>query len=213
MYNYFVNISESSVIHIGSGTEMGQCFHEEADTRVVHHAFHAIENDSRLVRARTVDIDVVVILSGMFARMKTLEKDVNILVDMGVGRNFVQLSIEHIFNELGEAVCSALPIFHAFTGCDQVSAFYGKGKKTALSTWQSCDAANQAFLTIAKNPFPTISTDSDLLKSLEKLTIQMYKSHSPSKNQARMELLLDYYHEYLIPKYNAGHARCFLQCS
>ena len=30
----------------------------------------------------------------------------------------------------------ALPAFHALTGCDTTSTFFGKGKKTAWSVWQ-----------------------------------------------------------------------------
>lgn len=30
-----------------------------------------------------------------------------------------------------------LPAFHALTGCDTTSSFFGKGKKTAWAVWQS----------------------------------------------------------------------------
>ena len=35
--------------------------------------------------------------------------------------------------------------FHAFTGCDVVSAFRGKGKKSARQTWDVCDDASGFF--------------------------------------------------------------------
>ncbi|KAG5895991.1 hypothetical protein JTB14_005097 [Gonioctena quinquepunctata] len=37
-----------------------------------------------------------------------------------------------MFANIGEDVCLALPGLHAFTGCDTVSAFAGKGKAAAL---------------------------------------------------------------------------------
>ena len=33
-------------------------------------------------------------------------------------------------------ICATLPVFHALTGCDAVSSFGGRGKKTAWSTWK-----------------------------------------------------------------------------
>lgn len=34
-------------------------------------------------------------------------------------------------------MAKALPAFHALTGCDTTSAFFGKGKKSAWSIWQN----------------------------------------------------------------------------
>ena len=33
-------------------------------------------------------------------------------------------------------VCAILPMFHAFTGCDTVSAFHGRGNKMVWNTWK-----------------------------------------------------------------------------
>ena len=33
-------------------------------------------------------------------------------------------------------ICVTVPMFHAFTGCDTVSAFCGRGKKTAWNIWK-----------------------------------------------------------------------------
>ena len=37
---------------------------------------------------------------------------------------------------LGPDKCRGLPAFHAFTGCDTVSSFGGRSKKTAWETWK-----------------------------------------------------------------------------
>ncbi len=42
-------------------------------------------------------------------------------------------------------VSFALPMFHALTGCDTVSSFCGRGKKTAWNTWKVFPEATQAF--------------------------------------------------------------------
>ena len=46
---------------------------------------------------------------------------------------------------LGPGSCDALPLFHALTGCDTVSAFAGRGKKTAWQTWKAFPEVTDAF--------------------------------------------------------------------
>ena len=45
---------------------MPNCNHEEADTRIVVHIAHALEQGEKTIYVRTVDTDVVVILAGAF---------------------------------------------------------------------------------------------------------------------------------------------------
>lgn len=40
---------------------------------------------------------------------------------------------------------AALPVFHAFTGCDTVSRFEGRGKKTAWKVWEVFPDVTEAF--------------------------------------------------------------------
>ncbi|XP_046856604.1 uncharacterized protein LOC124449684 [Xenia sp. Carnegie-2017] len=49
----------------------------------------------------------------------------------GTGNNFRLISIQTIVEESDENLSQSLLGFHAFTGCDTTSSFYGKGKKTA----------------------------------------------------------------------------------
>ena len=42
-------------------------------------------------------------------------------------------------------ICAALPVFHALTGCDTVSIFSGRGKKTAWNTWEVFPEVTEAF--------------------------------------------------------------------
>jgi uncharacterized ParB-like nuclease family protein len=51
-----------------------------------------------------------------------------------LGKDLRWIPIHDIVRSLGPR-SKALPFFHAFTGCDTVSAFVGKGKKTAWQAW------------------------------------------------------------------------------
>jgi len=42
-------------------------------------------------------------------------------------------------------ICTSLPVFHAFTGCDTVSVFEVRGKKTAWKGWQVFPDVTDAF--------------------------------------------------------------------
>ena len=46
-------------------------------------------------------------------------------------------------------------MFHAFTGCDTVSSFDGRGKKTAWDTWMTFDDAEEGW----KQARPSLHTD------------------------------------------------------
>jgi hypothetical protein len=67
--------------------------------------------------------------------------------------------------------------FHAFTGCDVVSAFRGKAKKSEWQTWGVCPEASAVFTKLSQYP-PTVE-DSDI-KVLEKCVVTMYDRSSPT---------------------------------
>ena len=48
--------------------------------------------------------------------------------------------------------CLALPMFHAFTGCDTVSSFSGREKKTAWETWNVFPEATDKFIALMEQP-------------------------------------------------------------
>ncbi len=62
-----------------------------------------------------------------------------------------------------------------FTGCDVVSAFRNKGKKTAWQTWDIFPEATSVFSKLSKYP-PTIE-DADM-KILERFVVLMYDRSS-----------------------------------
>ena len=80
----------------------------------------------------TVDSDVVVLAVYMFAKLTP--SLTALWVAFGTGKNYRLIPDHRISTAIGHMKCLAIPIFHAFTGCDTVSSFSGRGKKTAWET-------------------------------------------------------------------------------
>jgi len=123
--------SQEHVISHGSDYVMGQCNHEEADTRIVVHIRHALERGAESVLVRTVDTDVVVILVGKFHDLLAYNQRAKLWVAFGMEHHFSLMYVNKICSTLGESKSRAIPVFHTFTGCDCTSQFCGIGKKTA----------------------------------------------------------------------------------
>ena len=119
-------ISGASVAFTGEKIgHMSVCNLEVADTKIAVHIMDAFEQGMEIVKVRTVDTDVVTILVGAFFKLAMIQPQVDIWVAFGMGKSFHFYSINAICASLGEAKSRALPVFHALTGCDTVSAFMG----------------------------------------------------------------------------------------
>ena len=77
-------------------------------------------------------------------------------------------------------------MFHVFTGCDTVSSFGGRGKKTAWDTWRIFDDVTKAFCALAATP----DAIDDWMEPLERFVVLLYDrtSSQESVNQARKQL-------------------------
>ena len=178
------------VVKKGSGPPMANCDHEEADSRIMVHVHHALEQGRNIIQIRTVDSDVVVILIGHFHELVTQYPEADIWVAFNTGKNFCYYHINTICAHLGALKSQALPVFHSFSGCDTTSAFKGKGKISAWQAWKSYDDVTSAFLYIMKHPFNLVDIDSEQFKELERLTVVLYDKTSPlhSVNEVRKDL-------------------------
>lgn len=80
-----------------------------------------------------------------------------------------------------------MPFFHAFTGCDVVSAFRGKGKQSAWHTWDVFDEVSSTFSKLSQSP---VTFDDRDLHILGNFVITMYdrSSAASSVNEARLDL-------------------------
>ena len=106
-----------------------QGVHEEADTLM---AFHAHRLGGKIM-VRSSDTDVLVILAGMATQMPPTS---TIMMDYGSANNRRIINVTDISQRLEETqagLSEALIAFHALTGCDFNSAFYGKGKAMPFS--------------------------------------------------------------------------------
>ena len=69
----------------------------------------------------------------------------------------------------------ALPMFHALTGCDTVSAFTSHGKRTAWITLNSFPELTEALLSLSFTPH---SIPEETMKIIERFVILMYDKTS-----------------------------------
>jgi hypothetical protein len=124
------------------------CTQEEADTRIFLHVSDAVKHGYRKVMIRTVDSDVLV-LSIVAAQQLGIDQ---LWVGFATGKSFRYLPAHDIACALGPEKCAALPFLHAFSGCDTVSSFAGRGKKTVWDIWMAFPDVTSAFCSLASNP-------------------------------------------------------------
>ena len=88
---------------------------------------------------------------------------------------------------MGPEKAGGILFFHAFTGCDVVSGFRGKGKKSTWLTWNVCDDVTETFKKLSNCP-PEVSNDD--LQKLETFVVLMYDRSSSATcvNEARLDL-------------------------
>ena len=149
---------------------LAPCTHKEADTHILLHLEDAVQQGHNKMSIRTVDTDVVVLC---ITSAQRLNNDIaELWVAFGVGKRFRFIAAHKIARALGPARCVALPMFHAFNGCDTVSYFGGKGKTTPWNTWNTYSDVTPAFCALISRP--TIQTIEEWLKPLERFVILLY---------------------------------------
>ena len=146
------------------------CSHEEADTGIFVHARHATEAGSKVIMVKASDTDVLVIAVSVLQALQELGLQ-QLWLAFGQGQNLRWIPVHDLCCTLAEKSKRML-FFHAFTGCDIVSAFRGKGKKSAWQTWDVCDEASGVFCKLRK--YPPVVDDEDL-ETLEKFVVMMYE--------------------------------------
>ena len=93
-----------------------------------------------------------------------------LLIAFGARKNFPYLPAHEMANALGLDRCVTLPMFHAFTGCNMVSCFGSRGKRTAWDMWSAYDEVTPAFCAFAATP----ETVDNWLCPLERLRVLLY---------------------------------------
>ena len=108
----------------------------------------------------TVDSDVLVLAVSSVVLLENTE----LLVAFGTGKHLGYVPVHDIATTLGGEKARALPMFHAFTGCNTVSSFAGRGKKTAFDIWKSVNEVNAVLSTLSTNPW---SFNDDFMRILD----------------------------------------------
>ena len=108
-------------------------------------------------------------------------------MSFGTEKNHRYIPAHEIAASMSPRRSQSLPFFHAFTGCDTVSGFNLRSKKSAWDTWKAYDEATSTFLALSKAP--TEVSDDDLAV-LERFTILLYDRTSAESdiNKDRQDL-------------------------
>lgn len=164
-------------------SSLSPCNHEEADTRMFLHVMDAAEKGYRRLMLRTVDTDVVVLAVSTVVLLENTQ----LWIAFGTGKHLRYIPAHQIATSLGAEKARALPMFHAFTGCDTVSSFAGRGKKTAFDTWKSFNAVTAVFAQLVSMP---ASFNDDCMSVLESYVVLLYDrtSSESTVNSARRHL-------------------------
>ena len=110
---------------------MPDCDHEEADSRLLHHAKHALNEGMTYINIVSNDTDVIILALGVYHKLRADHVFDEMTIEFGMGKNKREISIKNLANSLGQARSQALIFLHAFSGCDTISAFKSIGKKKA----------------------------------------------------------------------------------
>ena len=119
-------------ITVCSSSPMPNCNHEEADTSIVVHVPHALQQGLTTVQVRTVDTDVVVVLIGVFHMLLLSQPKADICVAFGVGKNYRLYSISALSTSLGTKRSQARDFWMRHNLC-----FLGKRKEVFLASLDS----------------------------------------------------------------------------
>ena len=171
-----------------SSIEELTCSHEEADTRMILHANHAVANNYKTVVIDTPDTDVFII-----ALYHSCHINRSLYIKTGVKNKRRYISLDAIKEKLKVRyknsmditdICDALVAYHAFTGCDAVSAFCGRGKIKPLKTLLNNDEFIATFQMLGSH----WQLSEYLLSRIEMFTCHMYGKFSSDVNETRYKM-------------------------
>ena len=171
-----------------SSSPMPHCNHEEADTRIVVHVLHALQQGLTTVQVRTVDTDVVVLI-GVFHKLLLSQPKAYIWVAFGVGKNYRLYSINALSTSLGTRRSQHYQYFTRFLDATQPRLFGEKGRsRSGKLGWRL--KRLRTFVYLASHPFEPLDSNCENFCKIERLIVLVYDktSTSLSINQTRREL-------------------------
>lgn len=105
-----------------------------------------------------------------------------LFMDTGFGNKRRLIDISSAADSIGTDMCNALPSFHAFTGCDTISAFVRKGKLGHFRVLQK----NPRYVSVFENLGSNARVSPKQLSDLEAFSCLLYSGRSPSKDINRL---------------------------
>ena len=153
------------------------------------HLNHAIENDC-ITKANIIsnDTDIIILAMSLFSQLK--QKGLHELwISFGTSKKKRWFPIHSMVEKFGFLKSQGLLFFHAFSGCDNISGFRGKGKKAFFQTWNVFPNVTKTFIKLST--FPVTLEEKDLT-ILENFIVYLYdkSASSQSINVTRKKLLL-----------------------
>ena len=115
---------------------------EEAEERIFFHAKSVAQSNSKIL-VKTVDSDVVVIAISVYCRIPSLHE---LWVQLGKGKDLKYIAVHRIASNLGVMSASALPSFHALSGCNTTSSIFGKSKNMFYDAWKLFPEITKVFV-------------------------------------------------------------------
>jgi len=143
-------------------------------------------NGSKALMIKANDTDVVVIAISVMQSLNEIGLQ-KLWIAFDQGGNFRWIPVQEVVHTIGQEKASGLPFFHAFPGCDTVSAIRCKWKTSAWQTWNICEEISTTFTKLSQCVTALDNVD---LQSLEKFVVVMYdrSSADTSVNDARLKL-------------------------
>jgi hypothetical protein len=170
--NQSSNIIIICTINAEDLTQMTPCNHEEADTRIFVHVKALLLDGHSEITIFTVDTDVVVIAVSQYHVLERMGLK-ELWIEFGVGKNRKWLAVHSYALKLGQPVCEGLLFWYAFSGCDKVFNFAGRGKTTAWQIWKVYDEVTDVFRSFSSKSDDHFIDDNSV-KVLERYVCILY---------------------------------------
>ena len=150
---------------------------------------HQIRSKSRKVCISAVDTDVIVIALSKFYELSTVGLE-GLWVEFGVGVNRKWIAVHRLAHSLSLPKYGAFPSWYTLIGCDTVSSFHRKGKKSAWETWKCYPEATEVFLALS-NPVDGVFSDNSI-SAIERFICLMYDKTNYISNVNDCRRMLPY---------------------
>lgn len=112
--------------------ELAPCTHEEADIRIFLHAWNASMDGHKSLMIEANDTDIVVVGLSLMSSFNAMGME-KMWIAYGKGEHTRWIPIHDLASFLGPEKTEGILFFHAFSGCDVVSGFNGKGGKKSMA--------------------------------------------------------------------------------